>query len=378
MRAGFPRVQRSCGLREVLVLLALWLTLAVVAAEPTLESHAVAASAAWPPAPPPDSRWDWIQLTSGEWLKGELRSMARNVVDFDSDKLDELSLKWKDIRAIYTAKPMAVLQRDNSVAVGRLQMTDGRLTIEGAGHAVAHDDVLSIAKGTQRELDRWFGNIAVGMDLRDGNVDQKDISADLNLRRRTAQSSLRLNYIGNYAEFDSVENANDHRVSTTYDYRLSRYWFVRPLYAEYFRDPFQNIDSRVTVGPGFGYYVFDEIDLSWTVSAGPAYQRTRYDDVPSGESRTVSTRAGFLSTNYDQELTSDLDVTFSYQVILMDDASGRAAHHAMLAFDVDLTRYLDLRLAGYWDRLEKPQPNERGERPQKDDFRVVVGLDLEL
>lgn len=378
MRAGFPGGQRSCGLREVLVLLTLWLTLAVVAAEPALESRAVAASAAWPPAPPPDPRWDWIQLTSGEWLKGELRSMARNTVDFDSDKLDELSLKWKDIRAIYTARPMAVMQRDDAVHVGRLRMADGMMVIEGADHPVAHDDVLSIAKGTERELDRWFGNIAAGLDLRDGNVDQKEINVDLNLRRRTAQSALRLNYIGNYAEFNSEENANDHRAIVTYDYRLSRYWFVRPLYTEYFRDPYQNIAGRITVGPGFGYYIFDEPGLSWTVSAGPAYQRTRYRETPPGESRTSSTRAAFLATNYDQEITSYLDVVFSYELTLMDKESGSAAHHAMLSFDIDLTSALDLRLATYWDRLEDPQPDAEGRRPQKDDFRIIVGLDLEM
>ena len=36
--------------------------------------YARAADSAWDNfAPPPDDRFDWIQLTSGEWLKGELK-----------------------------------------------------------------------------------------------------------------------------------------------------------------------------------------------------------------------------------------------------------------------------------------------------------------
>ena len=347
----------------------------------SLESTPVmaqSAAPAWPAAVPPDTAWDWIQLSSGEWLKGELRSMEQDSVDFDSAKLNALKIDWKDIRAIYTAKPMAVMDRSDTITVGRLRTVDNRLAIEGSGVRLDKDNVVSIAKSTKNELDRWFGNISAGMNLRSGNVDQRDLNVDLNLRRRTAQSTLHLNYVGNYSEFDSVQNANDHRASITYDYRLTHRWFVRPLYVEYYRDPFQNIDSRITLGPGLGYYLADNNTLAWTVSSGPAYQRTRFSDTPPGKSSAQSTPAVFLATNYDQEVTSNVDLLFSYQIILTDAASGRSAHHAMIAFDVDLTKKLDLRIATYWDYLEKPQADENGVVPDSNDFRFVVGLNLDL
>ena len=30
----------------------------------------------WAPPPPPPDKFDWIQLTSGEWLKGELKRIS--------------------------------------------------------------------------------------------------------------------------------------------------------------------------------------------------------------------------------------------------------------------------------------------------------------
>jgi len=36
---------------------------------------------------PHSIKYDWLQLTSGEWLKGEVESMYNNILEFDSDNL---------------------------------------------------------------------------------------------------------------------------------------------------------------------------------------------------------------------------------------------------------------------------------------------------
>ena len=46
--------------------------------------------------PPPDE-YDWIQLTSDEWLKGELVSLFDDQLVFDSDNLGLLKLDWEEI-----------------------------------------------------------------------------------------------------------------------------------------------------------------------------------------------------------------------------------------------------------------------------------------
>ncbi len=325
-----------------------------------------------------DSQWDWIQLTSGEWLKGELRSVSQDVVDFDSDKLGVLSLDWSDVKEVYSARPMAVMRRDNTMLVGRLRTENGQLVIDSAGARSEFVDVISIARSSGHERDYWFGDIAAGANLRGGNVDQRDINIDLNIWRRTGQSAMRINYVGNYSEFDSQENANDHRATLNYDYRLDATWFLRPLQAEYFRDPFQNIDYRIFAGVGGGLFLINQPNLEWILAAGPGYQETRFVDTPAGESDRETTPVLFVATYYDQELTSSIDLVFSYQLTYMDERSGRATHSAMAAFDIDLTDSLDLRLSAYWDRIENPQPDNTGAVPARDDYRLVIGLDLEL
>ncbi|MGB6288849.1 MAG: hypothetical protein WBF36_01825, partial [Desulfobulbales bacterium] len=49
-----------------------------------VSEYARAADSAWDNfAPPPDDKFDWIQLTSGEWLKGELKFLYDFQVEFD-------------------------------------------------------------------------------------------------------------------------------------------------------------------------------------------------------------------------------------------------------------------------------------------------------
>jgi hypothetical protein len=49
-------------------------------------------SPVWTPAGALPEGFDWIQLTSGEWLKGELKVLYNDSLEFDSDELDLLKL----------------------------------------------------------------------------------------------------------------------------------------------------------------------------------------------------------------------------------------------------------------------------------------------
>lgn len=54
-------------------------------------------------APPEDKKFDWIQLNSGEWLKGKIKVMYNYTLEFDSDELDLLELDMDDVKQIAPA-----------------------------------------------------------------------------------------------------------------------------------------------------------------------------------------------------------------------------------------------------------------------------------
>ena len=45
--------------------------------------------------------YDWLRLTSGEWLKGRLKRMREDEIEFDSDKLDLVTFDWDKVDQLH-------------------------------------------------------------------------------------------------------------------------------------------------------------------------------------------------------------------------------------------------------------------------------------
>ncbi len=82
-----------------------------------------------PPVPNPED-FDWIKLTSGEWLKGDIKLLRGEQLEFDSDELGILTFDWGDIAELRSP-------RQNTIALGSLETVTGTVLIR--------DDVVLIA-----------------------------------------------------------------------------------------------------------------------------------------------------------------------------------------------------------------------------------------
>ncbi len=327
-----------------------------------------------------DPLWDWIQVNTREWLKGKIKSMEHGRIVFDSDKVGILNLKWEDIRVLRSARPMAVFYNENSLILGRLTSEGNNLVVHGTAgdFRIAMENVVSMAAGSPEEIDYWSANISFGMNIRSGNTDQTDFNSTAEIQRRTARTNVKFGYRGNYSSTNEVLDSNDHRANLSYDILFSRYWYARPVSVEYYRDPFQNVDSQWTFGLGIGYFILDSAKQRWSVNAGPGYQMTRFVEVVQGSSLKENTPAFIVGTNYVQEVTPDVDFTATYNVTYTSRDAGRVERNATANLDVDLTKRFDLTLGLTWDHVAEPQADAQGTVPDQDDLRMTVGLKYEL
>ena len=69
-----------------------------------LVSPAIAIIPDWEPPEPAPEAWDWIKMTSGEWLKGEVHDLNDDKLAFESDELDDLDLDWDDVAELAIAQ----------------------------------------------------------------------------------------------------------------------------------------------------------------------------------------------------------------------------------------------------------------------------------
>ena len=334
-----------------------------------------ARSAEWEPPPPMPDKFDWVQLTSGEWLKGQIKVMYEDSLEFDSEELETLHLDFADVKQIRSAQVLNVRVRSGQTATGKVLLEDGSVKVLGdSPQQFARADVLSFTAGVPKERNYWTGTVVAGGNLRSGNSDELEASANVRFQRRTVENRITLDYLGNYGSTNDVQSSNNHRANAVWDWFFSEKTFLRPVFFEYFKDPFQNIDSRFTLGTGIGYQLIENAKTDWSIFAGPAFQTTRFDAVQPGESDTADTWAFSAGTTFDTELTSQIDFIYDYRFQFTNPESGEYNHHMIATFEMELTQALDFDLSLVWDRIQNPRANADGSVPQQDDYRVIVGV----
>jgi len=335
---------------------------------------------AWLPAPPPPDDFDWIQLTSGEWLKGEFKALYKKELEFDSDELDLLKLDWEDVKQVRGHQVFSVRFEGPITVIGVIQVTEDKVyvaTDEGR-QEFERNQLIAIAPGEPKEINYWSAKISIGLNLYEGNTDQLQFNSKWNVMRRTSVTRLVLDYLGNYTTTNNVETVENQRLTGNFDIMLTRNYYIRAVFAEYYRDPFQNIDGRVTLGAGVGYHIIDTSKIEWDITAGPAYQYTKFASVEPWEDSSASTPVLSAGTNYDIELTEKIDFIINYSFNIVNEESGSYTHHAIATLETEVTDILDFDISFVWDRTEKPTARADGTIPEKDNFQLIfwVGVDF--
>jgi hypothetical protein len=334
----------------------------------------------WEPPPPPPDEFDWIQLTSGEWLKGEFKVLYEDKLEFDSDELDLLKLDWEDVKYVIGSRIFSIRFEGPVTVKGLLEVTQDKVIVTDGEDILEFDrsQLVAIAPGAPKEINYWSAKLSFGLTLTGGNTEQIQWSTIANIKRRTAATRLVIDWFGNFSETEDVQTINNQRLSTFFDVFRTRKYFLRPVFGEYFRDPLSNISSRVTVGAGMGYHIIDTSKTEWDVSGGPAYQKTRYDSVPVGQNLSESTPALAVGTFFDTELTKTVDFIFRYSIQIVSEESGRYTHHMVTALETELTDWLDLDVSFVWDRIQDPQANADGTVPEQNDYYFILGLGIDI
>jgi hypothetical protein len=341
-----------------------------------------AAAQTWTPPVPGEDEWDWIQMTSSEWLKGDLKSLRDTVLEFDSDEFGLLTLDWSDIAFLRVASVYSFRIENVGVFTGTAIMQDGILRVRGFDGTVTEhpqNRVLVVATGGGREIDYWYAKATFGFVARSGNTDQADFNTNARIRRRSPKSRVLATYIGNMGKIGGETNINNHNATGSFDVNIRSGFFVTPLAVNYFRDPFQNIDTRITIAPGLGYEILNRGKMEWDVVLAGGYQNTRFGSVQPGEDSREENFSLIPGMTLSIDITSDieLDVDYNSQVGIPDPK--RSFHHANAVLGIDvLGDLLSLDMAVTWDRTESPKRDAGGNTPNRDDFRMSFGIGVEL
>lgn len=325
---------------------------------------------------------DWVKLTSGEWLAGELKGQRDLDMEFDSDKLDLLTIDMGDVAGIYSPVVRTYRFEDIGVFTGTAALLDDEVTVrttDGEIRSFPRESLLLTIEGYGSEWDYWSASASMGLVTRSGNSEQQDFNARAFVRRQTPRLRSDLNYVGNIGEVEGVKNINNHNLTVNVDRLVTAGFFVTLGAVNWVRDPFVNIDRRTTLAAGVGYDIYRRSTFEWGVSLNAGYQSTRYVSVQEEQNTSEDTFSLIPTTRVEWDITPDIELKASYDAQVAIPETENAFHHADANLAVDVWGdLLDITISLVYDRVENPREDAGGNTPERDDFRTSVGLGISI
>lgn len=348
-----------------------------------------------------DTQVDWMELKSGEWVRGAFKGLFSGKIEFDSKEFDLVKFDVDDVKQIITVGNSTInLNRDlpdfrhlhrianltktdpfdisSSEVTGNLKFSDGKFQMklaDGTLRDIPTKSIASIFGGEETEDSYWTASIFFGIDILSGNTEQITVTGKSSIERRTALTRLRIDSLSTFTQVDiNTTTADNSRYTGSFDLYQTNRFFWRLGSLEYIRDPFKNIAAKYTYSLGAGYDFVKSDTINWSVSAGPGYQETHYSSVDTNSSATVSTGLFYFDTRYDQELTDDIDFLVNYNMYLVNEESGRYIHHTEISLKTELVKNFTLDLSLFWDRVSSPIKDDKGVEPKKDDLKTMFAL----
>ncbi len=346
---------------------------------------------------PKDTKSDWMELKSGEWVRGVFKGFYSGKIEFDSDEFDLLKFDSDDVKQVVTQGESTInLNRDmpnistvtnhfngnidtNHYEVrGKLLFKDEHYEIiqeDGTLRSIEVDQVSSIATGEATEMNYWSASVNIGVDMLSGNSEQVTLTTKAHAQRRTSLTRLRTDYLSTYTKVDTNNTtADNNRLTGSFDLYQTNHFYWRLASLEYIRDRFKNIKLKYTLGLGLGYDILYTDAIDWSVTIGPGYQGTDFYEVKAGEEEKVETNLVFFDTQYSHELSDSVDFILLYNMYLVNEKSGKYLHHVETTVETEFISDFIINISLFWDKVSKPAAFADGTYPEKDDFQAMLGV----
>lgn len=330
---------------------------------------------------------DWLKLQSGEVIKGELIGTVKEEthsfdqeIEFDSDDLGDQEIEMDDIDILQTASFFTIRTTSGEIFDGYLSIKEQRLYLlnNGQQRSFPVTQVVSIYRGAEKDSKHWDSELFLGLDISKGNTDEFSLLGEIEAERNTVESRTKLKARHQNSKSEDKTTANNTSFDASYDIYLSNRLFFRPLKLTALSDEFQNIDYQVNLSMQMGYFVIAKSEMEWDLSVGPGYQYTDFKTVEQGESGSASSTAMTFESNFEYELTEDIDISHSYNLNWASDDAGGTRHTNELGFDIDLIADLDFSVKAIWEHVSDTKADSDGVVPERDDYKLHFGFSYEI
>lgn len=137
-------------------------------------------------------------------------------------------------------------------------------------YAITETDAVSVTNEiVQPPKHPWESSVGTGFTLTRGNNDTILFTANIQTRRKTPENEIGLGADGAYGENNSVQNVNSVHGFSQYNHLFSERAFGY-LRADALHDEIADLQYRITLSPGVGYYFLKATNTTLAGEFGPA------------------------------------------------------------------------------------------------------------
>lgn len=298
---------------------------------------------------------DTLRSVTGDQLIGEIKSMTKSVLSFDTDYADsDFKIEWADVASISSSTHLVVYLTDGTRLVGYFQpITEtGKVKLTGSGTDLMLNlnDIVKINTLDNRFWDRIIISIDAGYSFTKAqNLSQLAINGHVGY----STDKWRLQ-----ADVNSVLTKQDE-VGTTKrnegSFQVSRDLYKRSfLFAgmEFLESSEQNLNLRTTSKLGIGYYFLRENGLYWQGALGLANANEDYGAPDYLSKNSFEGLTGMEFNAYDM---GDFSVRAQVTAFPSFSNSGRVRVNSdiSLKWDLPLDFYIKMSFIHNFD--SKPQ-----------------------
>ena len=314
---------------------------------------------------------DSLVLKNGDHIIGEIESMNRGVLVFETDYSDsDFKIEWSGIAEIYGMNYFLISLSDGTRVTGSFASNpDGKVMLQSeiTIYEVDMDDIVFIKSVDQDFWSRVYASIDLSLSVAKAN-NLSQLNTRSNIGYIADLWSVSGSYSQLFSERDDVEATRRTDASASFSYFLPKDWYI-PANISFLSNTEQKLDLRTNARLGFGKYVLHTNRSYWGFSLGASYNDEKY----STEVEHRQSWEGFLSTELNLYDIGDLDLLVSATVYQGLTETDRFRTDAKFDAKYDLPLDLYIR-AGFTVNYD----NSPAEGASETDYVLESGFGWEL
>lgn len=209
----------------------------------------------------------------------------------------------------------------------------------------------------------WVSSVTAGLTLTSGNSDTLLFTAGAQTDKKTPENEIKLGADGAYGENDGVKNVDTEHAVGQYNHLFSErfYGYGR---AEGLHDGIADLQYRVNVGPGVGYYFIKETNTTFAGELGSTFVNQRLGGVDDNYATLrLAERFEHKFKNYGARIWENAEI------LPQVDKFNNYIVNAEVGIEAALNAHFSLKTF-----LDDNFNNEPASGRQKNDIKLVSGV----